>query len=105
MINKKAKLAFETIQEAALAHEVDQPCHRLAGIDRIKQHALKLGEHADRLDRVGARDAVSLAHIIGVGHDILAPHDIRAAQLFGSAPGKGEDVFLLLGPGGADTET
>ena len=53
------KTTFWSLREKALAAEVDQAGHGLAGVDRVEQQALGLGGEPDRLERAGGRDAVA----------------------------------------------
>ena len=85
-----------SLLEVAFAAIVDQAGGTLAGIDGVQQDRLKLGKHANGLQRVFARNAVAGAHIAGVGNHVAARHDIRAAQFFGGLQGQVEDVLFLL---------
>lgn len=91
-LHKDDGLAF---LELTLADQVDQPRRALGLLDTVEQDAFEFGEHCDRLHPALGRDAVALAHIIGIGDHVFPAHHDRRADLGGRGQRSIVDAFLL----------
>ena len=82
------------------------PCDSSAEVRAGPGYADEAGEHADRLDAAVRWQAVAVADVIGVGHDMRSLHHAGAAQFFGRRACQVIDHLFLLGlrRAGADAQ-
>jgi hypothetical protein len=98
-VHEEDVLAFS---EKALAHQVDETGHGLAGVDRVQEHRFVSREQFHRLDHAGRRDGIPFSDIITeTQHGI--PRQLAAeARQCRRLPCELENQILLLGLGPAD---